>query len=76
MCLAIPGRIISIENGWAVVDVLSVISKVNIQLIRKPEIGDSVLIHAGCAIQIISPEESSYLQRVLTELAAGDDTIG
>jgi hydrogenase assembly chaperone HypC/HupF len=76
MCLAIPGKIISINNNWAEVEVMGVLTMVNIQLIEKPQIQDCILIHAGCAIQRISTVESLYLQSVLAELSSRDDADG
>lgn len=73
MCLAVPGRIVSTDGIWAQADVMGVISTVNIQLIDNPIINDCILIHAGCAIQKISIENSLYLQNVLSELMIEDD---
>lgn len=76
MCLAIPGRIISIKNNLAEVDVMEVICSVNIQLIDDPKLEEYVLIHSGCAIQKISAGESLYLRSVLSQLVIEDDTNG
>jgi len=76
MCLAIPGRIKSINKTWAEADVMGVINKVNIQLIDNPEEDDYILIHAGCAIQKISAEHSSFLQSVLAEFMIEDENDG
>jgi hydrogenase assembly chaperone HypC/HupF len=74
MCLAIPGKIVSINKTWAEVDVMGVLSTVNIQLIDRPEIAEHVLIHAGCAIQKISTENSLYLQSVLADFMQENST--
>lgn len=76
MCLAIPGKITAISNNWAEVEVMGVLTKVNVQLIEKPEIQDHILIHAGCAIQRISAVESLYLQSVLAEISSRNDADG
>lgn len=76
MCLAIPGKIKSLERTWAEVDVMGVLSTVNIQLIDNPEIGDYILIHAGCAIQKICDENLSYLENVLAEIMTEDEKDG
>lgn len=68
MCLAIPGQIIAIDKGWAVVDIMGIENIVNVQLIESPKIGDYMLIHAGCAIEKINTEYFSYLETVFTEL--------
>ena len=54
MCIAFPGKILSInENGMAVVDISGVRREVCIDLLAdevKP--GDYVISHAGYAIQV------------------------
>ena len=59
MCLAVVGEIKSISEPFALVNVRGVELKINIQLIEKPKKGDSVLIHAGFAIQTI---EDDYVE--------------
>ena len=52
MCLAIPSRVISIDNSFAMIDVFG--ARKNVSLMLMPEevkVGDYVLVHAGFAIQ-------------------------
>jgi hydrogenase nickel incorporation protein HypA/HybF len=57
MCLAVPSRVISIENETALIDVYGARKEVSIKLLPEtPKIGDFVLVHAGFAIQKISAE--------------------
>lgn len=57
MCLAVPSRIIAIENDTATVDVYGARKEVNIMLLPDPPvIGDYVLVHAGFAIQSVKAE--------------------
>jgi hydrogenase expression/formation protein HypC len=53
MCIAIPGKIISIDQAKAKVDFNGNVVDVNVGLID-PKVGDYVLVHAGCAIEIMS----------------------
>lgn len=76
MCLAIPGKIKSIDRNWADVDIMGVINKVNVQLIDNPEVNDYILIHAGCAIQKICAEHSLFLQGALSEFMMEDEKNG
>lgn len=76
MCLAVPGRIVSIDGIWAQAEIMGVLSTVNIQLIHNPTIEDCILIHIGCAIQKISIENALYLQELLSELNIEDDING
>lgn len=50
MCLAIPGKIIKINNQLATVDFKGVQKEVNISLVDA-KIGEYVMVHAGFAIE-------------------------
>lgn len=76
MCLAVPGKIIVIDEMWAVADVMGVQNTVNVQLVNNPQIGEHILIHAGCAIQKINSEYFTYLQDVLIDLMDKDNENG
>jgi hydrogenase nickel incorporation protein HypA/HybF len=57
MCLAVPSKVISIENDVATIDVYGARKEVNIMLLpEEPRLGDYVLVHAGFAIQTIRAE--------------------
>jgi hydrogenase expression/formation protein HypC len=52
MCLAIPGKIKSIdEMRMADVDIMGVSRKASLDLVPEADVGDYVLVHAGFAIQ-------------------------
>ena len=57
MCLAFPGKIISIRERTAVADFSGIQKEVNVSLINA-KIGDYVLVHAGFAIQKIGKEDA------------------
>lgn len=67
MCIAIPGKINSIEGNMAKVDINGNIMKVNVGLIDA-KIGDYVLVHAGCAIEVMSKEKAQELIDLFKEL--------
>jgi hydrogenase expression/formation protein HypC len=58
MCLAIPGKIIEIEQNAALVDFDGIKQKVIIALIQNPEIGKYVIVHAGYAIEQMNEKEA------------------
>lgn len=60
MCLAIPSKIIEIENQMATVEVDGVRKKVSLLLLEDAKIGDYVIVHAGFAIQIV--DEAAALE--------------
>ncbi len=67
MCIAIPGKIISIEAPKAKVDFNGNVVDVNVGLID-PEVGDYVLVHAGCAIEVMSQDKALELIELFREL--------
>ncbi|EOR26676.1 hydrogenase assembly chaperone HypC/HupF [Clostridium sartagoforme AAU1] len=69
MCLAIPGQIVEISEATAKVNIMGMKSEVNIQIIEEAQIGDYVLIHAGCAIQKIDIEYFEELNDLLKLLS-------
>ena len=57
MCLAVPSKIVSIDNLIATIDVYGAQRQVSIMLLPdEPNVGDYVLVHAGFAIQTIDKE--------------------
>lgn len=69
MCLAIPGKVIELDENTARVNIMGVESEVNIQVIEEPRVGDYVLIHAGCAIKKIDVEYFEELSEMLELLS-------
>jgi len=60
MCIAIPGRVVSLEAPLAKVDFSGNLVDVNVGLVE-PKIGDYVLVHAGCAIEVMSRDKALEL---------------
>ena len=58
MCLAIPGKILKIDENTALIDFDGIKQNVIIALIQNPEIGKYVIVHAGYAIEQINEEEA------------------
>ena len=68
MCLAVPAKIIGVEDYNAIIDIMGIESKVNIQLIENPKVGDYILVHAGCAIQKINTDYFEELQEIFQSM--------
>ena len=67
MCIAVVGRVLEIKGTVARVDCMG--NKMNIELgLVDAKINDRVLIHAGCAIQIIDEVEAENINRLYGEL--------
>lgn len=73
MCLAIPARVLAVDEIHAWADTMGVRQKVNIQLIDSPIPGDYILIHAGFAIEKIDPEYFRLLNETLYEMLEGTE---
>src|SRR5512147_1376807 len=57
MCLAVPSRIVALDNLIATIDVYGARKQVSVMLLpEEPKVGDYVLVHAGFAIQKIDQE--------------------
>lgn len=58
MCLGVPGKIVSIDGSFAVVDFWGVTRQVNLDLVDVPVApGDYILNHVGFAIRRIPAED-------------------
>lgn len=70
MCLAIPSRIIKIENSMATIDVDGVKREASLLLLEDAGIGDYVIVHAGFAIHKIDEAAALETLQFLKEAAA------
>jgi hydrogenase expression/formation protein HypC len=70
MCLAIPSRIVEINNNMGIIDVDGVRREASLLLLENPGVGDYVIVHAGFAIQKIDEAEAQESLKVLREIAA------
>lgn len=68
MCLAVPGKIVEIQDMLATVDISGVTRKVSLMLLPEAKVGEFVLIHAGFAIQTIDEEEVRKTLELFKEL--------
>jgi hydrogenase expression/formation protein HypC len=64
MCLAVPGKIISINNSnseqvTAQVSFGGAIKEINIQWLPEAKAGDYIMAHVGTALEIINEEEAA-----------------
>jgi hydrogenase expression/formation protein HypC len=67
MCLAIPSKIVEIDNFRAMVDVYGARREVNLMLMPEAVgIGDYVLVHAGFAIQKVEQESAHEALKVIS----------
>ena len=57
MCLAIPLKLIEVNDDMGTFESGGIKRKVNLSLVENPKPGDFVVVHAGFAITIMDQEE-------------------
>ena len=70
MCLAIPSKIIKVENNMAVIDVDGVRRECSLLLVEDAREGEYVIVHAGFAISKIDEDAARETLALLKEAAA------
>ncbi len=79
MCLGAPGRVVSIDGDFALVDFWGVTKPIRLDVVDEPvQPGDYVLNHVGFAIRRIPPEDIGETLALYDELlrrAAADDLM-
>ncbi len=79
MCLAIPGKIISISNGadklfrTGKVSFGGITKDINLGMVSDAETDDYVLVHAGVAISKIDEAEARLTLAYLQQIGEMDD---
>jgi hydrogenase expression/formation protein HypC len=82
MCLAIPGRIITIIDDGPLtrrgrVDFSGIVREVNLAFVPEAGVGDYVIVHVGVALSVVDQREAErvfeYLREIdeIRELEAG-----
>jgi len=70
MCLAIPAKIISINDNMGTVDMAGIQKRISLILLEEPRVGDYVIVHAGFGIHRIDEQVAMESLRILREAAA------
>jgi hydrogenase expression/formation protein HypC len=70
MCLAIPSKIIEIEDSMATIDVDGVRRRASLMLLEDAVVGDYVIVHAGFAIQKLDEAAAMASLKLLREAAS------
>ncbi|HEX6124372.1 MAG TPA: HypC/HybG/HupF family hydrogenase formation chaperone [Pyrinomonadaceae bacterium] len=73
MCLAVPGKIISIEEADGTfrngrVDFAGIVKSVNLSYVPEAKIGDYVVVHVGFALSIVDEAEAHQVFDYLREM--------
>lgn len=75
LCLAFPGKIVSIENSLAKVEISGVTRDVSLMLLPDAKIGDYVLVHAGFAMQIVERQDVDEMIALRAEMHGAPRTV-
>jgi len=67
MCLAVPGKILSIEGNMGEVDFMGTRRKVRLDLVDA-QVGDYVIVHVGSAIEVIDEASASESIKLFEEI--------
>ena len=70
MCLAVPARILSIQEREAEVELGGVRRTVSLWLTPEAQVGQYVYVHTGYAISVLDADEAEETLRLLGDLAA------
>ena len=84
MCLAVPGKLISVDESPALmrsgkVDFGGILKEVSLAYVPEAKLGDYVLVHVGFALSIVDEAEANqvfeYLRKMdeLAELDGGSN---
>lgn len=87
MCLALPARVVALEDGdLATIALEGIRKKISLALVENIAVGDYVLVHVGYALHKVSEEEAArtlammaeagVLSEELTEIAHGEASAG
>jgi hydrogenase expression/formation protein HypC len=81
MCLAIPGKLISIsqdkksEFKIGKISFDGIIKEANLSMLPEAKVGDYVLVHVGIAISVVDEEEAMQTFQYLKEIGEIDDEL-
>jgi len=74
MCLAIPGKVVSIEqtNGLRLgrIEFGGIVRQASLDFVPEAEVGDYVMVHVGFAISLVDAEEAERTYQLLEEIGA------
>lgn len=80
MCLAIPGKIISIEETDDLmrsgkVSFGGIVKDINLAYVPEAKVGEYVIVHVGFALSTMDEEEAQKTLNLLQEMEGGFDEL-
>lgn len=75
MCLALPARVIDIDDKQhGHVDLGGVRKRVSFALLDEVAVGDYVILHVGYALTVLDTDEAEHTLRLFAQMQAPDAT--
>ena len=79
MCLAVPGKIVSIDEKDPVVrsgrvEFGGIVKEVSLACVPEAKIGDYVIVHAGFALNVLDEEQARITLDYLQQISELSDT--
>ena len=68
MCVGLSAKVVSVNEGTAVIDASGAKREVSADLIETLEPGDYVMVHAGVAIAKITDDDKNETDRIMESL--------
>ena len=79
MCLAIPGKIVEIQDVEGLragrVQFGGIVRQVSLHFVPEANVGDYVMVHVGFAISRVDAEEAERTYKLLEEIGALEDEL-
>ena len=80
MCLAVPGKVLSITDATSLmrlgkVSFGGIVKEVSLAYVSEAQVGDYVIVHVGFAISRLDEQEASRVFAYLQQLDEERDTI-
>ena len=79
MCLAIPGKVLSIDTQhdgrvrMARVSFGGIVKEASLEMVPHAQVGDYVLVHVGVAISVVNEDEAQRTFTYLREMGELDE---
>ena len=72
MCLAVPGKVLRIDGNKGIVEIGNMKIEVFMHFVPEAVVNEYVLVHAGCAIQMVDEEEAKITLDIFKELTQNE----
>ncbi len=67
MCLAVPMRVVELDLPMGTVELEGIRREVHLGFVDDVALGDYVLVHAGCAVEKLNPEQAEEALKLLAQ---------